>query len=137
MVTGRSELGRFGPGNPGRPRGALGKRRRIALEWFDQYNFDPLESKILLCQSLQQRLVADTFASEYERIEYHKLYSETLKDVLQYGYQRLKAVEHFGQLELVQKLQELESYTDDELRTLLAEAKEYARRHPSGGASCP
>src|SRR5262245_52603636 len=45
-------------GNPGRQKGSVNKRRQSALDLFDQYGFDPLESKIVLCQALEHKLQA-------------------------------------------------------------------------------
>ena len=123
----RDDRGRFTPGWRGRPKGALNKRRQTAQEIFDKYHFDPLEKKILLCKRIENKLRSNHFKDTYEKIEYLKLYAETLKDVLQYSYQKLKAVEHVGQLELIQKLQHLDACTDEELAALLAEAEEIAR----------
>jgi hypothetical protein len=122
MYAGRNALGRFGPGNAGRPKGAVGKRRQTAIELFDRLDFDPLEKKILLCQTI------DDFPDAYVKVEYLKLYSEALRDVLQYGYQKQKAVEHFGQLEIIQKLQALDDMSDDELRQLLSDINDIDKK---------
>jgi hypothetical protein len=130
--TGRNELGRFTAGNPGRPPGALGKRRQTAQELFEARNFDPLEKKLILCETLEKRLFSHHHLSAEHRIEYFKLYSEALKDVLQYSYQKLKSVESHTQVELIHKLQALEGMSDDELRQVIAEGQEYARQLPPG-----
>lgn len=127
LPPGRDELGRFAKGNRGRPFGAVGKRRTV-LDLCDQHDFDPLEQKLLLCKELRQQLDRDAFDSDYARYECLRLFSDALKDVLQYGYPKQKAIEHLGQLEFVRKLQALETMTDDELRAVLAEAQEYARK---------
>jgi len=130
-TNGRDERGRFAMGNRGRPFGAIGKRR-TALDLFDQHDFDPLEHKLILCKELRQQLDRDAFDSDYARYECLRLFSDALKDVLPYGYPKQKAIEHLGQLELVRKLQALETMTDDELSALLAEAQELARQLPRG-----
>jgi hypothetical protein len=122
-------LGRLLPGHTmGKRHGTLSKRRQTAIELFERLDFDPLEKKVMLCKMIEEKLIGRDFVSDYEKIEYLKLYHETLKDVLQYGYQRLKAVEHLGQIEIVQKLQQLDDYTDEELKALLAEAEDYSKR---------
>ena len=128
----REPNGRYVPGHhltqgTGRPLGSVNKRTRTAEAWFQKYDFDPLEKKIKLALRLERKLVDNSFKETYERIEYLKLYAETLRDILQYGYQRLKAVEHFGTIEIVQKLQAIETCTDAELQALLAEAEELTR----------
>jgi hypothetical protein len=128
-TNGRDELGRFAMGNRGRPFGAIGKRR-TALDLFDQHDFDPLEQKLLLCKELRQQLDRDAFDTDYARYECLRLFSDALKDVLQYGYPKQKAIEHIGQLALIQKLQALDDMTDDELRALLAEVHEIMRQLP-------
>ena len=129
----REANGRFAHGHPdlgaGRPKGSVNKRRQTALDIFEKYDFDPLEKKILLCRTLHNKLTSNHFADTYEKIEYLKLYAETLKDVLQYGYQKLKAVEHYGQIEVLQKLQNLDACSDEELQALLAEAEELVSGH--------
>jgi hypothetical protein len=88
----------------------------------------PLEQKLILCKELRQQLDRDVFDSDYARYECLRLFSDALKDVLQYGYPKQKAIEHMGQLALIQKLQALDGMTDDELRALLAEAQEIVRQ---------
>ena len=129
-MGGRDGQGRFTPGWHGRPKGAVNKRRQTAQAIFDKYQFDPLEKKILLCKRLENKISSSRFKDIYKKIEYLKLYSETLKDVLQYSYQRLKAVEHVGQLELIQKLQNIDQCTEEELQALLEEAEKIARGGP-------
>jgi hypothetical protein len=128
--SGRDTLGRFSAGNKARPHDTSSKRRRMAMEMFDQFGFDPLENKIRLAISLRTKIMRNHFAETSEKLEYLKIYGDVLKDLLQYGYQRLKAVEHFGQIELVHKLQQLDTCSDDELAALLAEAEELARATP-------
>jgi hypothetical protein len=120
----------FLPGNPGRPKGALNKRRQSAIDLMDARGFDPLHEKITLCELLKQRVLTGTFDTSYDANKALEMYSEALRDVLQYRYQRLRAVEHVGQLELIQKLQSLDGMNDAELRALLAEAKEITRQLP-------
>lgn len=122
----RDALGRFKNGHPGeKPKGVKHKKRRLdALNVFDEFDFNPLEKKIKLAKQLESRLHGNHFSDPYEKIAYIGKYADVLQDLLQYGYSRLKTVEHTGIIEVVQKLQDIDTCTDEELHALLAEAEE-------------
>jgi hypothetical protein len=129
--VGRDANGRFNSAHTGRPPGSRNKRTETGQALIDQYHYDPRQAALVFCRDLQLRLLANNFASDYERIEYTKIYNSALATALPYFYPKLKAVEHAGELEIVAKLRALDTCTDEELRALLVEAEEMARRpHP-------
>lgn len=117
-------------GNPqGRPKGVVNKRLRSVMATLDRLQYDPFEKKCRLAQKLEAKVHRNHFATEEDRRAYLVLYADVLRDILQYACPKMKAIEHFGQIELVQKLQDLDGCTDEELRGLLEEAEALAHAY--------
>jgi len=122
-------------GNPqGRPRGVVDKRVRTVMETLERLNFDPFEEKIKLAMRLKAKLHRNAFRTGADTLAYLHLYSEVLKDLIQYACPKLKQVDSLAQLEIIEKLQSLESYSDAELAALLEEARELIRGGGDGPA---
>ena len=111
----------------GRPKGARGTRQQAVLAILERLQFDPFAEKVKLAKRLKAKLHRNAFRTGEETLAYLHLYSEVLKDLLQYTYPKLKQVDAFAQLEIIEKLQSLDSYSDAELEALLEEARELIR----------
>ena len=117
-------------GNPaGRPKGALNKRLRTIADTLERLGYDPFEKKVRMALRLEAKIHRNHFDAFEEKIAYLGLYAEVLKDLLQYAYPKLRAVEHFGQLEILHKLQNLHEIPDAELDALIADAEELANAY--------
>jgi predicted metal-dependent phosphoesterase TrpH len=121
---------RWQPGevtNPnGRPKGSRNKRSLEAEAIFAQYGFWPFQEKVALAKRLKEKLRRNNFASSDEKIAYIAEYADILKDLIQYALPRLKQVDHFAHIEIIQKLQSLDQYSDNEIEALLIEARDIA-----------
>lgn len=111
-------------GNPGgRPRGAVSLRSKEAQAIFEHHNFDSLEETILLakkCKNTLKKIRKDPD----RRLEYEKMLLIATQHLIRYQYPQLKAVEHTGQIDLLHRLEQLESVDDAELEAVLAAAEE-------------
>src|SRR4030095_822510 len=121
---------RWQPGevtNPtGRPKGSRNKRSQEAEAIFAQYGFWPFQEKVLLARRLKEKLRRNHFESSEEKLAYITEYADILKDLIQYALPRLKQVDHFAHIEILQRLQSLDQYSDPEIEALLTEARELA-----------
>ncbi len=114
-------------GNPaGRKKGEVNYRLKSVLETLERLQYNPFEKKVRLAMSLENKIRRNHFADETDKTTYIGLYADVLKDLLQYTCTKLKSVEHWGQIEVIQKLQALDAHTDEELQALLEEAEELA-----------
>lgn len=112
-------------GNPnGRPKGRIDRRLKTVTETLERLQYDPFEKKVRLAIKVEDKLHRNHFTTELDRISYLTLYADILKDLIQYVYPKLKAVEHFGQMEILHKLENLHEVADEELDSLIAEAQE-------------
>jgi hypothetical protein len=115
-------------GNPaGRKKGEPNYRIKNVLETLERLQYSPFEKKVRLAMTLERKIQRNHFATEADKTAYIGLYSDVLKDLLQYTCTKLKSVEHWGQIEIMQKLQSLDTQTDAELHALLEEAEDLAR----------
>jgi hypothetical protein len=121
----------FLPGNPGRPLGS-GNKAKSAADIIEAFGTEPLALKMQQLVRLQKRIDKGVFESAYERIETEKLLDKVTADVMQYRHQRLKAVEHHHQLEIIQQLQQLDSLSDEQLHRLLDECEGIIKQLPPG-----
>lgn len=118
FVKGRS-------GNPqGRRPGATGKRQRFVQDALDKYDFSPFEEKLKLAVSLRNILRRNHFDSPEARMAHIAQYDITLRDLMQYSCPKLKQVEHYAHIEIIQKLQALDEFDDAQLQALLDEVQE-------------
>src|SRR5262245_62507911 len=114
-------------GNPrGRPKGALNFKTQTIFEMMEKLDFHPFEKKLRLAKRLENKLRSNHFASEDDKTTYLGLYSDVLKDLLQYACPKLKQVDHFAHIEIIQQLQVLDGRSDAELQSLLEAAEELA-----------
>jgi hypothetical protein len=121
---------RFAPGNPGRPPGIRDKRHKSAQELIELAGLEPLAVKLQLLQRLQAKLDKGEWKSDYEELETEKLLNQVTTDLLQYRHPKLKAVEHVGQLEIIQQLQALDRCSDEELKRLMEECEAMMKQLP-------
>jgi glycerophosphoryl diester phosphodiesterase len=113
--------------NPkGRPKGIRDRRSKEAEAIFAQYGFYPFNEKVLLAKKLKERIRRNNFESSDEKIAYISEYSDVLKDLIQYALPKLKQIDHFAHIEIIQRLQSLDQYSDPEIEALLIEARELA-----------
>ena len=115
-------------GNPnGRQKGSVNQRVRGVMETLERLNYHPFEQKVRLAMTLEAKLHRNAFPTVEEKLAYLHLYSDALKDLLQYCAPKLKQIDHFAHIEIIQKLQSLDSYSDAEIEALLEEARELIR----------
>lgn len=128
----RDASGMFLPGQPGRPPGIKDKRSKSAQEILDAYATEPLVEKMEQLKRLKAKLQANVWRYDQEETDTEKLIERLTSDIMQYRHQRLKTVESHTQLDIVHKLQTIQTMSDDELKQALAEAQELVKRLPSG-----
>jgi hypothetical protein len=113
--------------NPlGRKKGVPNKRTKEAEAIFAQYGFYPFQEKVLLAKRLKEKIRRNNFETSDEKLAYISEYSDVLKDLIQYALPKLKQVDHFAHIEIIQKLQSLDQYSDNEIEALLIEARDIA-----------
>jgi len=111
----------------GRPQGVVDKRSNSIRETLERLHFDPFAEKVKLAMRLKAKLHRNAFRTGADTLAYLHLYSEVLKDLIQYACPKLKQIDHVAHIAIIQKLQSLDSYSDAELAALLEEAREIAR----------
>src|SRR5215471_2320467 len=90
--------------NPqGRIPGTRNKRSQEAEAIFAQYGFYPFHEKVLLAKRLKEKLRRNHFESTEEKLAYLSEYADVLKDLIQYALPKLKQVDHFAHIEVIQK----------------------------------
>src|SRR5262245_29537498 len=90
-------------GNPnGRAKGVPAQRLRTVMETLDRLHYNPFEKKVRLAMKLEAKLARNRFTDVAEKTAYLHLYSDALKDLLQYCCPKLKQIDHIAQIEIVQ-----------------------------------
>lgn len=111
------------PGGPGRPRKAP-PPDDSAQAIYARRGFVPHELLVDACQQVQQ-LLADGQLTKQERIKLIGIYVDTILRTAEFVTPKLKAVEHSGQVDLLQRLQAVSQCTDEELVRLIADTEAY------------
>lgn len=115
------------PGGPGRPRKELASDDS-PLGIAKRRGYVPYELLIDACQAMSE-LIHDPSLTKSERIKLIGIYTDTVLRSTEYLTPKLRAVEHSGQIDILQRLQNVSQCTDEELVKLLADADEYIAKH--------